>query len=127
MRNGMKLSDLARRMIIAILIIAFVCILISVLYYRSLKFLPFMLGVLLGSVVSIFKVFLLEHAVDKALAMEKTKAGGYVSIQHILRFLLTGAVLYLGAVVAQISLWGVAAGILSFQLAVYNIKFTSKS
>ncbi|NLK64314.1 MAG: hypothetical protein GX289_04390 [Tissierellia bacterium] len=120
----MRLSDLTRRMIVTILIIGFLCILISVLYYRSLKFLPFMLGVLLGSAVSIFKVFLLEHTVNKALTMEKTKAGGYVSIQHFLRFLITGAVLYLGAVVAQISIWGVAAGILSFQLAAYNIKFT---
>ena len=122
----MKLSDMGRRMINNILIIAFVCILISVLYYRSMKFLPFLFGVLLGSSLSILKVFLLEHTVNKALTMEKTRAGAYVSIQYILRFLLTGIVLYFGAVVPQVSLWGVAAGILSFQLAAYNLKFTSK-
>jgi len=121
----MKLSDLARRMIIIILITSFACVLISVVYYRSLKFLPFMIGVLLGTAVSIFKVFLLEYTVNNALTMEKTKASGYVSIQYILRFLLTGIILYLGAVVPQISIWGVAAGVLSFQLAAYSIKFTS--
>jgi glucan phosphoethanolaminetransferase (alkaline phosphatase superfamily) len=107
----MKLSDLARRMIIIILITAFACVLISVVYYRSLKFLPFMIGVLLGTAVSIFKVFLLEYTVNNALTMEKTKASGYVSIQYILRFLLTGIILYLGAVVPQISIWGVAVEI----------------
>lgn len=101
----MKLSYLAKRMIITILIIAFAAVLISVLYYRSLEFLPFLLGVLLGSAVSIFKVFLLENAVDKALTMEKRHAGNYVSIQHLLRLFLTGIILYLGAVVPQISLW----------------------
>ncbi len=113
-------------MVINILIIAFASILISVAYYRSMNFLPFLFGVLSGSALSILKVFLLEHTVNMALTMEKTRAGAYVSIQYILRFLLTGIVLYFGAVVPQVSLWGVAAGILSFQLAAYNLKFTSK-
>lgn len=119
----MKLSNLARRMIYTIMLISLVCILGSVAYYRSLAFIPFVLGVLIGSAVSIAKVFLLERAVDKALTMDKIKAGGYVGIQHVLRLLISGAALYLGAIVPQINLWGVAAGILAFQLAVYNIKF----
>jgi len=126
-RGIMKLSYLAKRMIFTILIIALVCILGSAIYYRSLDFIPFLLGVILGSVVSIAKVFLLERAVDKALSMEQKRAGNYVSIQHLLRLMLSGVVLFLGAIVPQISLWGVAAGIFAFQLAVYNVKFTSKS
>ncbi|NLJ57355.1 MAG: hypothetical protein GX339_00745 [Tissierellia bacterium] len=122
----MKLSNLAKRMIFAILIIGLVCTLASILYYRSLGFLPFMFGVCLGSAISISKVFLLERAVDKALEMEEKQARNYVSAQHLLRLLLTGIVLFLGAVVPQVSLWGVVAGIFAFQLALYNIKFTSK-
>ncbi len=122
----MKLSDLAKKMIISISIIALICILGSVIYYHSLDFLPFMYGVFLGSFVSIIKVFLLEHAVDKAVTMEQKRAGNYVGIQHMLRLLLSGIVLVLGALVPQISLWGVAAGILAFQLATYSLKFTLK-
>jgi uncharacterized membrane protein len=48
----MKLSDLAKRMIITILVISLICVIGSVIYYRSLKFVPFLLGVLLGSAVS---------------------------------------------------------------------------
>lgn len=123
----MKVSELARKMVMTILIISAICVIASVIYYRSLKFFPFLFGVILGSAVSIAKVFILERAVDKALTMEQKNAGNYVSIQHLLRLLISGIVLFLGAVVPQISLWGVAAGILSFQAAVYSVKFTSKS
>lgn len=123
----MKISNLAKKMIITILIISVICVLGSVIYYRSLKFLPFLFGVILGSTMSIVKVFILERVIDKALTMEQKTAGKYVSLQHLLRLFLSGIVLFLGAVVPQISLWGVAAGILSFQVAAYNVKFTSKS
>lgn len=123
----MKLSNLAKRMIITILIIVSVCVLASVIYYRTLDFLPFLFGAILGTAVSIVKVFLLERAVDKALDMEQKQAGNYVSIQHLLRLLLSGVVLTLGAIVPQISLWGVVAGIFAFQIAIYNVKFTVKS
>lgn len=123
----MKLTNLAKRMILTILIISLVCILFSAVFYRSLEFIPFMLGVFLGGALSIAKVFLLEHAVNKALSMEGKNAGPYVSIQHILRLLLTGFVLYLGAIVPQLSLWGVVAGVFAFQLAIYSVRFTSKN
>ena len=110
----MKISDLAKRMIFTILIIALICVIGSLIYHRSLDFLPFLLGILLGSATSIIKVFLLERTVDNALSMKKESVGNYVGFHHILRLLLTGLVLFLGAVVPQISLWGVAAGILAF-------------
>lgn len=119
----MKLSNLAKKMVSTILIIAMACVLLSIIYYRSLKFFPFALGVFLGSAVSITKVLLLERAVDKAITMDQVKAGIYVSMQHVLRLLLSGIALLLGAVVEQISLWGVVAGILAFQLAVYYVNF----
>lgn len=123
----MKLSELAKKMILSILVISSICIIASAIYYRSLDFLPFVIGVFLGSAVSIAKVFLLERAVNNALKMEQKRAGNYVSLQHILRLLLSGAALLLGAIVPQISLWGVAAGVLAFQLSIYNIKFMSKN
>lgn len=123
----MKISDLAKKMIIAILVISLLCVLASVIYYRSLDFLPFFLGATLGSASSISKVFLLENTVDKVLTMESKKAKNYVTLQHLLRLLLSGAVLVLGALVPQISLWGVAAGVLAFHPAIYIAKSLSKN
>lgn len=118
----MKLTYIAKKMIYTILIIAIIGIAGSALYYRTLEFLPFLWGVILGSAASIVKVILLDRAVDKALSMEKKRAGNFVGLQHLLRLVLSGAVLVLGAVVPQINLWGVVVGILAFQLAVYNVR-----
>lgn len=115
----MKVSPLAKRMIITIVGISALFVVASFIYYRSLAFLPFLLGALLGTGVSIWKVFVLERAVDRALGMDKKKAGNYVSLQQLFRLLVTGVVLFIGAVVPQVSLWGVAAGIIAFQLALY--------
>lgn len=122
----MKLSDIARRMITAILIISAICLAGSVIYYHSLAFLPFLLGLVLGTGVSVGKVMLLERAVDKALAMDKGRAGTYVSMHHILRLLLTGGALLIAALVPWISLWGAAAGIFAYQIALYTFKFLPK-
>ncbi|NLA57748.1 MAG: hypothetical protein GX855_02430 [Firmicutes bacterium] len=122
----MRLSDLAKSMVLTILAVALICVLAAAIYYRSLGFLPFALGALIGSAVSIAKVFILEHGIDKALSMDQKRAASYLGLNHILRLLMSGAVLFLGAVVPHISLWGVAAGILAFQVATLNIKFASK-
>lgn len=122
----MKLSNLAKKMIFRIVAIAVAFILLSVIYHRSLAFVPFLYGALLGTAISISKVFLLERAVNHALEMGQERAGSYVNLQHVLRLLLTGVVLFLGAIVPQISLWGVAAGIISFQLAVYGLRFSER-
>ena len=94
------------------------------MYFGFGNLLPF--SVFSSFYVGSLKVFLLDHAVDKAVKMEQKHAGNYMSIQHMLRLLLSGIVLVLGALVPQISLWGVAAGILAFQLAAYSLKFTPK-
>ena len=112
-RGMMRLSALAKKLIMTILIIAVASILGSVIYYRSLAFLPFLFGVLLGSAVSIAKVLLLERAVDKALTLGAKQAGNYIGFQHLLRLLLSGVVLVLGALAPQISC-GCGHGIFAF-------------
>ncbi|MGI5900684.1 MAG: ATP synthase subunit I [Christensenellales bacterium] len=115
----MKISDLAKRFLLIICILAALFIAGSVIYYRSSSCLPFVYGVVLGSAASVVKVIILDKTVDKALNMEKKAASNYARLNHVLRLLLTAAVLVLAALVPGISLWGAAAGILAFQAAVY--------
>jgi hypothetical protein len=123
----MKLSEIAKKMVRAILIMLLALIAGAILYYRSLAFLPFLYGALLGGAVSIAKVFLLDRAITSALDMQAQAAGNYVRLQHLLRLLISGAALVLAALVEPISLWGAAAGVLTFQLAVYLLKSHKKS
>lgn len=123
----MKLSDIAKRMIKVILIISLICITGSIIYYRSTEFLPFLYGVLLGGLTSILKVYLLDRSLDKSLAMEEKKAISYLTLQNIIRMILSGLALVIGALVPLISIWGVAAGILAFSLAAYSEKFRTKN
>lgn len=122
----MKLKTIAKKMIIAILAISFISIMVAFIYYRSLEFLPFFFGVLLGAAVSIVKVFLLEYAVNQALAPGRTHAAMYIAFQNLIRFALTGLALLAGALIPQINLWGVVTGVLSYQLAVYLARFLAR-
>ncbi len=123
----MKLTPLAKKMIIIICVLMLVFIAASIIYYRSLACLPFIYGCLLGSALSSYKVILLDKAVDKALGLEQKTADNYVKLQHLLRFFLSAAVLVAAALVPEISLWGAVAGVFSFQLSLYVLRFSEKS
>jgi len=120
----MRLSDIAKRITKIMGVLLLVLIAASALYYRSFAFLPFALGALLGVGVSIAKVWLLDRAVDRVMRMDKKNAGGYVYLQYLLRFLLTGLALLLAVLVPFLSIWGMAAGVCTLQIATF---FTKKS
>ena len=118
----MRLSDIAKRMMAVMGISLLVLVAASAAYYRSLDFLPFALGTLLGVALNLFKIRLLDRTVDRAMHMEKERAGNYIRFQHFLRFLLTGLLFLLAVLVPFISLWGTAAGICTLQIAVFFAK-----
>lgn len=113
-------------MIVAIGVLSLLIIGGGVIYYRSVDCLPFIVGTLLGSGVSVLKVKLLADGVDKSLKMEAKAAANYIRLQHFLRLLLVGVVLLLAALVPWISLWGAAAGVFTFQISLYFLKFSMK-
>ncbi len=122
----MQTAQLSKKMIGTICVLAAVSMAASALYYRSSACLPFILGVVLGSAASVANVVLLRRSVDRVTATEKKPASGYVQLQHLLRLSLMGAVLVLAALVPAISLWGAAAGVMAYQIAIYSIKLTAK-
>lgn len=124
----MKLSDLASKMaqtiLLASVIIAGLGLLLSVwLPYSPLAYL---LGLVLGSLTSLVKVYLLDRAINRTIDLEAKQASLYMSWQYLLRLGLTALALVLGAILEWINLWGVVLGILAFQLAAYSIKFRSR-
>ncbi len=120
----MQRSQMAKKMMNGILLLTLLSLVIAVLVYRSLAVLPFVYGLLMAVAVSLVKVLLLERAVNRALTMEKNKAGLYVSVQHLLRLALSVVPLLIAALVPAINLWGAVVGIFTYQLSLYILKFT---
>ena len=121
----MRLSDIAKRMMRVIGVLLLLLVAASAVYYRSLDFLPFALGALLGVALNVAKILLLDRSVSRITHMEKEGAGNYIRFQHFFRFLLTGLVLLLAALVPFINIWGAAAGIFTLQIAVFFAKRSS--
>lgn len=122
----MGLENISKRAILTICVSTALLAAGAAIYYRSLSCLPFILGLLLGAAVSAGKVFLLKRTVDQSLNKEEKAASSYVRLQHLLRLAMTGAALLIAALVPAISLWGAAAGVLTYQLGIYLVKFTAK-
>ena len=121
----MRLSAIAKKMIMLIGASSLVFIAAGVIYHRSLSALPFILGVLMVAALNCLKAVLLERAVEKAANMDEGKsAANYIRGQYLVRFVLTGAVLIVAAKNPQIiSLWGAIAGIFTWQIAALLLKF----
>jgi len=119
----MGLSEIAKRMILVLGLIFFLLAAGSAVYYRSLACLPFVYGALLATACNVFKVILLDRAVKKTVSKDAASAANYLRLQQLLRFLLTGLVLVLAAFLPFLSLWGAAAGVLSYQVAALSLKY----
>ena len=118
----MTISAAARKMIIAIGISSLIIIIIGAVFYSE-QILPFTLGVILMAGLNVFKVLSLERAVNKAVDMTKEKsAGNYIRVQFLLRYILTAAVLVIAAFVPFIDILGAAAGVFTYQIAVFCLK-----
>jgi hypothetical protein len=133
----MKNSLAARRMIASIIVISLICIAAGVIAALShqctddcshllgwIEPVPFALGVALMSALNVAKVFLIERTVNKTVEIENTGAGKtYIRLQYFLRFFLTGVVLVIAAVTDFIDIWGAVAGVFTFQIAAFSLKF----
>ena len=119
----MKLSVPSKRMILFIGVSALVMIAGGALFYRSLKGIDFALGVILSSLLNVFKVFLLERTVKKTLDIENPASGkAYIQLQYILRFILSAAVLVAAALIPFIDVMGAVFGIFTLQIAVLIVR-----
>ncbi|NLJ95083.1 MAG: ATP synthase subunit I [Clostridiaceae bacterium] len=113
---------MAKNMILIILVISGIFISLALIFLHSLNVGSIILGIILGSAVSIIKVILLKRSINKVFNEKQDQAKAYTGLQYLLRFALTAGILVVGALVPQINLLGVIAGVLSFQLATYIVQ-----
>ena len=122
----MKLSPIAKHMFLTIVVLASVFIVAGVVYYHSISALPFALGVILTAGLNVYRVKMLDDAVNKVVSRESDNPSRFLQIQYFIRFILTGAVLVIAALTPVIDLWGAAIGILTWPMAAFALKLYIK-
>jgi hypothetical protein len=122
----MKLSDAAKRMMtvigISFIVLALAGFVAHFVYFSLFSPISFAIGAFLGCLCSALKVMMLDRAVSKAVKLSAAGAKGYIWGQALLRFVLTGAVVALAAISQYINFWGVAAGLITLQIAAISMK-----
>ena len=96
-------------------------LLLSVFVYPFERPFPYVVGLLLGCLLSLSKVVLLERSLERSSEIgEEKQAKNYAHLQAILRYFLTIAVMLSAVFFRQVvGVFGVVLGILSLQPAAY--------
>jgi len=93
---------------------------ISVFIYPFERPIAFVAGLFVGCALSVAKVILLEKALGRSFDLEGTNAKNYATLQSILRYVLTIAVLLVVVVFPDMfGLWGTILGVLTLQFSAY--------
>jgi len=125
----LKLSDMTKKIIVAILVLLLLVIAGGVVFYRSFEALPFALGAILGAGLNIYKMIMLDRLVKVASlapeANQKSRLMRRYYLQTLFRFVLTAGVLALAHFVPFLNFWGAVAGIFILPLAAFSMKFVS--
>lgn len=77
------------------------------------------MGIFLGLIIALLKLKLMENTFTKAVNMNEGKAKNYTQRQYMLRYLITGVVLFIAALSQDVSLVGVFLGLLSMKIGAY--------
>lgn len=77
------------------------------------------MGIFLGLIIALLKLKLMENTFTKAVNMNEGKAKTYTQRQYMLRYLITGVVLFIAALSEDVSLVGVFFGLISMKIGAY--------
>ena len=118
------MSALVKRMILVIIICVVIITIVGAVLAIMGKtaFLPVLFGALFGAAISIVKILMIERTVNKAADMDTESVGNYIRVQHLFRFVITGALFVVAVFVPFVNTYSAAAGILSFQAATLSMR-----
>lgn len=81
------------------------------------------LGIAIGVLICIFRIFSMTKSLSKAVEMEPTDAKNYARVQYMLRYILTFAFAVVACYLGFASPVGVIVGLILLQPAVYIYNF----
>lgn len=123
-------SETSKKMIILMGILFLIECIAGVIFFNTVSSsIGFIIGLLIGTGLSIIKLILLEKALIKSMEMEKKTASTYINRQYFFRYLITAIVLVISAINhPTINLFGVGIGLINMQISayIYGLFFSSK-
>lgn len=122
----MKLSPLSKKVISIILTLSAIGSIVSFVIWSNMP--SIILGIIVGTIVSIYRFLSLERTTDKILNLEdKSKASNSARLGYLVRFFVTTAVCVFAAMHNHIiNLFGVMFGVFTMQLSVYIYGYLEK-
>lgn len=121
------MSCIARKTMIVVCGLFVLVVAAGIAFRRSFAFMPFALGALLGTALNILKIILLDRSVQKVIQMDPKDARNHVRSQHFFRLLLTALAFAVAVLLpGSVSIWGVAAGVCTLQVALLFTRRVSR-
>lgn len=114
-RNGLILTTI---------VLGVVCIAAGMFFVSG--FLPWILGVAIGVLMCVFRVFSMTKSIEKAVDMSPEDAKNYAKSQYMLRYIITFAVAVAACYMGFANPVGVIVGLVLLQPAVYIYNFIDK-
>ncbi len=111
-------------LVITTILLGIVCIVAGMFFVEG--FLPWILGVAIGVIMCVFRVFSMTKSIEKAVDMSPEDAKNYAKSQYMLRYIITFAVAVVACYMGFANPVGVIVGLVLLQPAVYIYNFIDK-
>ena len=107
------------------ILILFLIAILGIFFVKA--FIAYLLGLFLGTFLSVIKLLLLARAINKSVNLEPHDAKNFMTAQYVLRYFLTSVALFFVITNKNISTIGFIIGLLSLQISAYLTGFRKKS
>ena len=115
------MSYTCKKLSIVIAVLGLIALVVG-LFFASNK-IYWIVGIVLGTVASLGKVYMLERTLDKAVDMDPKNANNYTRANYTMRLVVSVVIVVLACIVEQINVVGVLIGLLLVQPAAYITNF----
>jgi hypothetical protein len=122
-----ELSDTAKKMMLIILSLSFILLIISIfLIPINTNHILFSIGLLLGTLSSMLKVYLTEKGIKKTMDLEPSAAQHQFRIQYLIRYAIT-IIIFTGSILISLEIFfGATVGSITLPLSGYIVSFIIK-
>ena len=116
-----KMSDTCKKLSTVIAVLGLIALVVG-LFFAGNK-IYWIVGIILGTVASLVKVYMLERTLDKAVDMDSKNANNYTRANYTMRLVVSVVIVVLACLVEQINVVEVLIGLFLVKPAAYITNF----